>query len=175
MDRKRKQSLREETVVRFKKSKAVLVAEFRGLTVEEMTKLRVALRQASAEFRVVKNRIAKKAISLEFQELEGLSKSLVGPVGLICSYGSDSAQVTKAALNFEKDHPNFKVTAGHMEGAALNKTQLQSIADLPSKEVLLAQIIGSLVAPHRGLLGVLNGVNRNLVQVINAIKDKKTS
>lgn len=174
MDRKKKESLRVETTARFKKSKAVIVAEYRGLTVEEMTKLRVALRQASAEFRVVKNRIAKKSIALEFQELESLSKSLVGPVGLICAYG-DSAQVTKAALNFEKDHPNFKVTAGHMEGAVLSKTQLQSIADLPSKEVLLAQIIGSLVAPHRGLLGVLNGVNRNLVQVINAIKDKKTS
>jgi large subunit ribosomal protein L10 len=174
MDRKQKQLLREKTTARFEKSKAVLVAEYRGLTVEELTQLRVALRQASAEFRVVKNRIAKKSIALEFQELEGLSKSLVGPVGLICSYG-DSAQVTKAALNFEKDHPNFKVTAGHMEGAALSKTQLQSIADLPSKDVLLAQIIGTLVAPHKGILGVLNGVNRNLVQVINAIKDKKTS
>ncbi len=174
MDRKAKKELREDTAERFKKSKAVLVAEYRGLTVEEMTKLRVSLRKASAEFKVVKNRIAKKAISIDVQDLEDLSKSLVGPVGLICGYG-DAAAITKAALDFEKDHPNFKVTAGHMEGAPLSKANLKSLADLPSKEVLLAQIIGSLVAPHRNILGVLNAVPRNLVQVINAIKDKKTS
>ncbi len=174
MDRSQKEQLRQTTAERFKKSKAVIVAEFRGLTVEEMTQLRVSLRKASAEFRIVKNRIAKKAISIEHPEMEGLSKSLKGPIGLVCAYG-DTAQATKAVLNFEKDHPNLKVTAGHMEGTAVTKTQLQAIADLPSKEVLLAQIIGSLVAPHRGILGVLNGVNRNLVQVINAIKDKKSS
>ena len=174
MDRKQKQALRESTAERFKKSNAVIVAEYRGLTVEQMTKLRVALRKASAEFKVVKNRIAKKAIELDFQEMGGLAPNLKGPIGLVCAYG-DAAQVTKAVLDFEKDNPNFKVTAGHMEGAPLNKANLQALADLPSKEVLLAQIIGSLVAPHRGLLGVLNGVPRNLVQVINAIKDKKSS
>ncbi len=174
MDKKAKQQLREVAADRFKKSKAVLVAEYRGLTVEELTQLRVSLRKASAEFKVVKNRIAKKAISIDVQDLEGLSSKLVGPVGLICSYG-DSAQVTKAVLDFEKDHPNFKVTAGHMEGTTLSKADLEAIASLPSKEVLLAKIIGSLVSPHRGLLGVLNGVPRSLVQVINAIKDKKTS
>ena len=174
MDRKQKEALRESATERFKKSKAVIVAEYRGLTVEELTQLRVELRKSSAEFRVIKNRIAKKSIGLEVQEMEGLSKSLVGPVGVICAYG-DSAAATKAALAFEKDHPNFKVTAGYLDEAAYNKQQLQAIADLPSKEVLLAQIIGTLVAPHRGILGVLNGVNRNLVQVINAIKDKKTS
>ncbi len=175
MDKKAKQALREVTAERFKKSKAVLVAEYRGLTVEELTLLRVSLRKASAEFKVVKNRIAKKAISIEVQDLEGLSGKIVGPVGLICSYGQDSAQVTKAVLDFEKDHPNFKVTGGHMEGSVLSKADLEAIASLPSKEVLLAKIIGSLVSPHRGLLGVLNGVPRSLVQVINAIKDKKTS
>lgn len=174
MDRQTKEKLREETAKRFAKSNAVIIAEYRGLTVEQMTKLRVSLRKASAEFKVVKNRIAVKAIAIEHQEMEGLSKSLKGPVGLICAYG-DSAQATKVALEFEKDHPNFKVTAGHMDGSALTKDELKSIADLPSKEVLLARIIGTLVSPHRGILGVLNGVPRNLVQVINAIKEKKSS
>ena len=174
MDKLAKNALREVTAERFKKSNAVLVAEYRGLTVEELTQLRVSLRKASAEFRIVKNRIAKKAISEDFQELDSLSKSLVGPIGLICAYG-DAAQVTKTALDFEKDHPHFKVTAGHMEGAPLSKANLKALADLPSKEVLLAQIVGSLVAPHRGILGVLTGVPRSLVQVINAIKDKKSS
>ena len=77
-------------------------------------------------------------------------------------------------LDFAKAHDKLKVTAGHMEGSVVSTDQLKAIADLPSKEVLLGQIVGSMVSPHRGLLGVLNGVSRNLVQVINAIKDKKS-
>lgn len=169
MDRKGKAQLRQELSERFEKSTAIIVAEYRGLTVEEVTDLRVKLREASAEFKVIKNRVAKKAVA---EDLQSLSEKFTGPVGIVCAFG-DSAQATKAALEFEKTHPNFKVTAGHMEGAVVSKEQLKAISDLPSKEVLLAQIIGSLVSPHRGLLGVLNGVSRNLVQVINAIKDKK--
>ncbi len=174
MDRKGKESLRKVAAERFSKSKAVIVAEYRGLTVEELTKLRIELRKASAEFKIVKNRIAKKAISIEQQSFENVSAGFKGPVGVVYAYG-DSAAATKTALNFEKDHPNFKVTVGQLGGEAYNKNQLQVIADLPSKDVLLAQIIGSLVAPHRGVLGVLNSVSRNLVQVINAIKDKKSA
>jgi large subunit ribosomal protein L10 len=174
MDRKGKEQLRKVAAERFSKSKAVIIAEYRGLTVEQLTKLRVELRKASAEFKIVKNRIAKKAISIEQQSFENVSTNFKGPVGVVYAYG-DSAAATKAALNFEKDNPGFKVTAGQLGGEAYNKNQLQIIADLPSKEVLLAQIIGTLVAPHKGVLGVLNGVTRNLVQVINAIKDKKSA
>ena len=174
MDRKGKESLRKVAAERFSKSKAVIIAEYRGLTVEELTKLRVELRKASAEFKIVKNRIAKKAISIEQNSFDNVSSSFKGPVGVVYAYG-DSAAATKAALEFEKAHANFKVTAGQLGGEAYSKNQLQIIADLPSKDVLLAQIIGTLVAPHRGVLGVLNGVTRNLVQVINAIKDKKSA
>lgn len=174
MDRQGKESLRKVAAERFSKSKAVIVAEYRGLTVEELTKLRIELRKASAEFKIVKNRIAKKAISIEQQSFENVSTSFKGPVGVVFAYG-DSAAATKVALEFEKAHEKFKVTAGQLGGEAYNKSQLQVIADLPSRDVLLAQIIGSMVAPHRGVLGVLNGVTRNLVQVINAIKDKKSA
>lgn len=172
MDRRGKEQLRTEFAERFKKSGAIIVAEYRGLTVEQVTDLRIKLREATAEFKVLKNRVAKKAISEDLPDLESLSDKLKGPIGVVCAYG-DSAQAAKTTLEFEKANPNFKVTAGHMEGSTISRDQLKAIADLPSKDVLLAQIIGSLVSPHRGLLGVLNGVSRNLVQVINAIKDKK--
>lgn len=173
MDRQGKLQLKEQLADRFKKSNAVLVAEYRGLTVEQVTNLRVVLRGANAEFKVLKNRIAKKAIEADVQEMAELAEALKGPVGLVYAYG-DSAQATKATLEFEKANPTFKVTAGHMEGELLSREGLKSIADLPSKEVLLGQIVGSLVSPHRGLLNVLNGVSRNLVQVINAIKETKS-
>lgn len=173
MDRQGKSQLREALAERFEKSNAVIVTEYRGLTVEEVTKLRVKLREVSAEFKVIKNRIAIKAIEKESKDYEGLAEKLKGPVGIVCAYG-DSAQATKTVLEFAKSHPKLVVTAGQMEGEVVDQAQLKAIADLPSKEVLLGQIVGSIVAPHRGLLGVLNGVSRNLVQVLNAIKDKKS-
>lgn len=173
MDRLGKSQLKDAMAEKFSKSNAVIVAEYRGLTVEEVTELRVKLREADAEFKVIKNRIAKKAIDDDVAEMKDLSDKLVGPVAVVCAYG-DSAQATKTVLEFAKAHDKLKVTAGHMEGSVLSAEELKAIADLPSKEVLLGQIVGSIVAPHRGLLGVLNGVSRNLVQVINAIKDKKS-
>ena len=173
MDRAKKESQREEILERFQKSNAVILTEYRGLTVEEITDLRIELRKASAEFKVYKNRLAIKAIDNGASEMEGLKESLKGPVGIVCSYG-DAAQVTKAVLDFEKNHEKFVVKAGYMDKTTVSVKDLKAVADLPSKEVLLGQIVGSLVAPHRGLLGVLNGVSRNLVQVINAIKDKKS-
>lgn len=174
MDRSGKESLRKVAAERFSKSKAVIVAEYRGLTVEELTKLRVELRKASAEFKIVKNRIAKKAISIEQNSFENVSSGFRGPVGVVFAYG-DSAAATKVALEFAKTHDKFVVTTGQLGGEAYNKSQLQVIADLPPKEVLIARILGTMVAPHKGIMGVMNGVTRNLVQVINAIKDKKTA
>ena len=77
-------------------------------------------------------------------------------------------------MDFEKDHPSFKVAGGVVDSSAVGPAELKALADLPSKDVLLGQIVGSLVAPHRGLMGVMNGVSRQLVQVINAIKDTKS-
>jgi len=173
MDRQGKNQLRQSFAEKFQKSNALIIAEYRGLTVAEVTELRVKLRDASAEFKVIKNRVAKKAVESDVEELKDLSKAFVGPIGLVCAYG-DSAQATKTVLDFAKDHPHLVVKAGHMDGALVSTDELKAIADLPSKEVLLGQIVGSIVAPHRGLLGVLNGVSRNLVQVLNAIKDKKS-
>ena len=173
MDRNGKLQLKEVFAEKLIKSSAIILAEYRGLTVEEVTDLRVKLRSVDAEIKVVKNRVAKKAIQDGLDDMKDLSDKFVGPVAMVCAYG-DSAQATKTLLEFSKEHPKLKITAGHMEGALVNTDELKAIADLPSKEVLMAQIVGSLVAPHRGLLGVLNGVSRNLVQVINAIKDKKS-
>jgi len=173
MSRKDKEALAGVVGGRFGKAKAAAVAEYRGLTVAELTQLRVALRKANAEFRVTKNRVAKKSIEALKPSTAPVSEGLRGPVGVVYMYG-DAAAATKALLEFEKDRSEtFKVTIGAMEGRKMTLADLKALSSLPSKEVLLAQIIGSLVSPHRGLLGVLKGVPRQLVQVINAIKDTK--
>ncbi len=174
MDRQGKAKLRESAAESFKKANAVIVAEYRGLTVEEMTALRRELRKANATFNIIKNRIAKKAIESDVPAMNVINANLKGPIGLVCAYG-DAAQATKTMLEFEKEHPNLKVTAGFMEEVNYSVSQLKALADLPSKEVLLSKLVGSLVSPHRGLLGVMTGVHRQLLTVLNGIKDKKTA
>ncbi len=173
MSKARKHELKGEIAERLSKANAAIVAEYRGLTVAELTDLRVKLREAKAEFRVIKNRVAKVAIKEDADHVAPISSSLKGPVGLVIVYG-DPAQAAKSVLEFAKDKEHFKVTAGVLDGKGVTAAQLKAISDLPTKDVLLARLVGTLVAPHRGILGVLNGVPRQLVQVINAIKEKKS-
>ena len=172
MSKARKAVVKKDIAERLQKANAAIVAEYRGLTVAELTELRVKLREAKAEFKIVKNRIAKVAIKEDAPSNEPIHAKLKGPVGLVIVYG-DAAQAAKSLIEFGKDKENFKVTAGVFDGKAVTAADLKAISELPSKEVLLARLVGTLVAPHRGLLGVINGVPRQLVQVINAIKDKK--
>lgn len=173
MTRAEKREYREVAATTMKGATALILADYRGLTVQELTQLRVELRKHNAKFQICKNRIFKKAIESDASGLESLKETFTGPLGVLSSEG-DAAQATKVALEFEKNHPNFVVRGGFIDNATLSPAELKVISDLPSREVLLAKIIGSLVAPHRGILGVLNGVPRQLVQVINAIKDKKS-
>jgi large subunit ribosomal protein L10 len=175
MDRAQKAALRESLAERFEKANGAVVAEYRGLSVAELTELRVKLRAAGAEFKVLKNRVAKKAIEAKSPKTAAILNDLKGPIGLVLISG-DFAAATKSLLEFGKDRAElFKITAGVMDAKRVSLDDLKAISELPSKEVLLGRIVGTLVSPHRGLLNVLNGVPRNLVQVINAIKDKKNA
>ena len=172
MSKARKAVVKQDITERLKKANAAIVAEYRGLTVAELTDLRVKLRESKSEFKIVKNRVAKVAIKEDVADVAPISDALKGPVGLVIVYG-DAAQAAKSLIEFGKDKENFKVTAGVMDGKAVTAADLKAISELPSKDVLMARLVGTLVAPHRGILGVLNGVPRQLVQVINAIKEKK--
>lgn len=173
MDRKAKEALRVEFEGRFSKAKAAIVAEYRGLTVAELTSLRRDLRKVNGEFRVLKNRVARKAVAGKQDGFSGLETSLKGPIGVAYLYG-DAAAGAKAMVEFEKGKELFKITAGVMDSKTITPAEVKAIASLPSKEVLLGQLVGLLVSPHRGLLGVLNAVPRSLVLVINAVKEKKS-
>ena len=172
ISRLKKDALRDVAAERFGKARASIVAEYRGLSAGDLAALRVELRKANSEFRVIKNRVAIKAIENHVQDARAICDKLVGPVGVTYIYG-DVASGTKALLNFAKDKEALKVTGGLMEGQALSLSQIKEISDLPSKDVLIARMIGTLVSPHRGLLTVLNGVSSKVVRVIAAIKDKK--
>ncbi len=172
MSKAQKKVLKEATSVRLQTINAAIIAEYRGLSVAELTDLRVKLREVKAEFRVVKNRVARVAIKESAPKAAAIADKLKGPIGLVLAYG-DTAAAAKVLLEFAKDKENFKVHEAVMDGKALSSADLKAISELPSREVLLARIVGTLVSPQRGLVTVLSGVTRQLVQVINAIKEKK--
>jgi len=167
-----KQEWRTEIAASMDKAQAFFLVHCAGMTVEQLTELRVELRPMQASMAIVKNTIAKKAI-------EGRDESIMTPyfkgqVGVVYAYG-DVAAAAKVFSQAIKKFEHMKAVAGYMEKAVLTAHDIEDLASLPPREVLIGQIVGSLVAPHRGLLGILNGVQRNLVQVLAAIKDKKTA
>jgi large subunit ribosomal protein L10 len=167
--------LGHELADKFSRSKGVAIAEYAGMTAEQLAYLRRELRAVGCEFKVVKNRVARKAVDVALPEASPLKGNLVGPVGVVYIY-KDIAEGAKTVVKFSKEIPDkFKLTSGMLEGKVIAVREFQAIAELPSKDVLLAKIVGSLVAPHRRLLGALNGVSQNLVRVIAAIKEKKSS
>lgn len=175
MDRQTKQKVREQVAETLSKTSGVIVAQYSGMTVKDVTDLRVELRKVNAEFRVVKNRIVKKAIEQAHPEMAPLAEKLKGHVGIIYSYG-DIGQIAKTTVDFQKSHAEkFEVKDGHIDNSLVSADDVKEIASLPSKEEMLAKIIGSIVAPHRGLVTVLSGVSRELVQVINQIKEQKSA
>ncbi len=167
-----KEKIREDMGARFNAAKAAIVTEYRGLTVTELTELRLLLRKSDAKLTVVKNRIVKKAFENEAKDSAPMADNFKGPVAVAFING-DPAQASKTLLDFQKEHPNLVIKGGLVDSKAVSLDDLTAIASLPSREELLAKIVGSIIAPHRGLVTVLMGVPRNVVQVINAIKEKK--
>ena len=169
----RKQVLTKVYADRFTASKASVIAEYSGIDAVQLAELRVELRKTNTEFHVVKNRVAVKAIENLAPEAEPIKDQLKGSIGIAHMYG-DVAAGSKTLLAFSKANEKLKVRGGLLDGKLLTEKDVKSLSELPSKEELLAKIVGTLVSPHRGLLYVLNGVSSNLVRVINAIKDTKS-
>ena len=156
---------------RMQRARACVLAEYKGLTVADLTALRRSLDAHEAEFKIAKNRLTKIAIQ-DRADFAPLSEHLRGPTGVAWLYG-DLAQGIKQVLDFQKEHGDFKIKAAVMHGSSLTPAELKEIAGLPSKEVLLARLIGTLIAPHQRLMGVLQGVPRALVLLLAAMQEKK--
>ncbi len=169
----KKVEIKQSLEKRFESAQALIVSEYSGISCEDLTKLRIQLRDVDSQFVVLKNRVAKKALSAESPKAL-ISEQFTGPIGLTCVSG-DVAAATKVLLQFQKTNEKLKVRSAVMDGTLFNKEELKVLSELPSKEVLIGRMLGSLVSPHRGLMNVLNGVSTNLVRVISAIKDNKTS
>lgn len=150
---------------RFAGVQTAVLTEYRGLTVRQLSDLRKQLKGASAEYKVVKNRLAR--IAIKDSALDGLGKHLTGPTGVAYTR-HDPVSVAKALQAFVKNNPALTIKVGVVEGKVLEPSALKSLADLPSKEALRAQLVGALQGPMSKLVTLLAAVQGELVRVIEA-------
>ncbi len=153
-------------------AQAVLVTEYRGMSVTQLAGLRNALRPADAEYKVYKNTLVRRAA--EEAGIDGLSAQLVGPCGVTFVNG-DIAAAAKALRDYAKTNPLLVIKGGALGTTALSAADVQALADLPSREVLLAQLAGAFQAPMTKMAGLLQALPRNFAYGLKALIDQRAA
>jgi len=143
--------------------RTLLLTEYRGLTVQQLSDLRKQLRSVSAEYTVIKNRLARLALSPDLAEVKGLLK---GPTGMIITK-DDPVAVAKAVHTFARTNQALVIKAGYVEGRLVPPDGLKALADLPSREALRAQLVGAISGPLTQLVSLLKAPQRELVYVLS--------
>ncbi len=138
-----------------KDTKIILLTDYRGITVEDVTKLRSELRENNAEYRVIKNNIVRRALDLNGES--GLDDLLVGPTAVITSK-EDYLAPAKAIYNFTKGHDFYKIKGGIIEGKVMTAEEIITLAKLPSRQELLAKLAGALLGNITKLAVALDAV-----------------
>lgn len=158
---------------RFSRARLAILAECTGMPVNQVTQLRQQLRGAKAELKVVKNTLAVRA--LEGTSLLGVKDLFKGQMAMVIGYDDPvlPAKILKDFIKNEKCEEKILCRGGVLEGKALQPAELFAVADLPSKEQLLAMLLSAMQGPIRGLAGVLHQLNRGLVAVLAAIQETK--
>ncbi len=147
-----------------------VVTEYRGMTVAEISTLRRQLRSLDADYKVFKNTLVRRAIA--GTSVESLDEFLEGPTAIAFVNGDVSA-VAKALRDFAKATPTLVVKGGVLDGKPLSKKDLTALADLPSRDVLLARFAGLLASPLSTLAGLLKAIPQNFAYGLSALIDSK--
>lgn len=150
-------------------AQAALLAEYRGLTVAQMTTLRRKAYDSKVYLRVVKNTLARRAV--EGTSFKCLQDQMVGPLAFAAS--ADPVAVAKILSEFAKDNDSLKIKAGAMSGKLMSLAQIQALAMLPGREQLLAQLLGTMQAPVQKFVQTLNEVPTKFVRALAAVRDAK--
>ena len=160
-----------ERTKNFEDSTAVLLTEYRGLTVAQLKELRNSIRQ-DAEYAVVKNTLTK--IAAQRAGVEGLDDELKGPSAIAFVHG-DPVAVAKGLRAFAKANPLLVIKGGYFDGAALTADEVNKLADLESREVLLAKLAGAMKASLTKAAYVFNALPSKAVRTVDALREKKES
>ncbi len=167
-----KKQMIEEIKEKVEKSQGVVLVDYRGLNVDEVNELRNSYRKAGVEYKVYKNTMMRFA----FKEagLEDFNEFLTGPNAVAFGF-DDPVQAAKTTQEFAKKNDKLEIKAGIVDGKVIGLDEIKNLADLPPREVLIAQVLGGLNAPISGFANVLQGSIRNLVYTLEAVREKKAT
>ena len=164
-----KQATVSEVQAKLQGAQTVIVAEYRGLNVERVTQLRSKARKSGVYLRVLKNTLARRAV--QGTPFEKLSEQMVGP--LMYGISQDPVAGAKVLSEFAKENELFVIKAGAMPGSVMSAKDIKALAQLPSREELLATLLGTLQAPMTKLVRTLNEVPGKLVRTLAAYRDAR--
>ena len=155
---------------KFSRASVAILAEFTGMGVEEIRQVRKELRDVAGELQVVKNKLAIRAVA--GTAVEGLSAHFKGSTAVAFGY-ADPVAPTKTLKTIADKQKKFKVKAGVIEGTVVNLEDFKKIALLPSKDVLIAELIGRFNGPIAGFAGSLNGILSKFVRALDAVQQQR--
>lgn len=172
ISREKKEQVVKELKKDFEDAKVVIFTDYKGMGVNDLTSMRVKIRESGGSYLVAKKTLIRKV--LEEEGIKGLDpKTMEGQVAI--AFGmQDSVATTKVVYEAQKETERPGIIAGFMDGNVLTQEQIVQLAKLPSRDELLAKLVGSINAPVNGFVNVLHGNLRGLVYALNAIKDQKS-
>lgn len=156
---------------KFTKANAAFVTEYRGMPVETLGELRKRVRNGNGELHIIKNRLAR--IAAKGSSFESLGEHFKGPVALALAF-KDPVPVAKAVLESISDTSPFKIRLGHIGGKTISDKEVTALSKLPDRMTLLSMLVGTLQAPMRNFASVTAAVPRDFVNVLTAVKNKKS-
>ena len=168
MDRAQKEKVVEELGQIFESSGVVVVAHYTGLTVAEMQSLRAKANEAGGAVRVAKNRLAK--IALEGKPCASMAPLLTGMT--VLTYSEDPVAAAKVAEDFAKENKKFEILGGAMGENALDRAGVEAVSKMPSREELIASIVGCIGAPASNIAGAIGAPASNIASILTTIEEK---
>jgi large subunit ribosomal protein L10 len=170
MPRKEKELIVDDLSDKIKNTNGVVLTDYQGLTVAEISELRAKLRPLKCEYKVIKNTLSR--LALKKAGISDFEKYFKGPTAVAIEKG-DPVSVSKVLIDFSKEHSKLKLKAGLLGSKVLTLEDIRSLASLPSREALIAKLLGTMNAPITNFVGVLAAVPRSLVYVLEAIRKQK--
>ena len=165
-----KQAMVSEVAAKLQGAQSLIVAEYRGLNVERVTQLRSKARKSGVYLRVLKNTLARRAV--QGTPFAKLSEQMIGP--LMYGISTDPVAGAKVLSEFAKENELFVIKAGAMPGSMMSPKDIKALASLPSREQLIATLLGTMQAPVAKLVRTMNEVPAKFVRTLAAYRDSKS-
>lgn len=157
---------------KLEKAKVAIITEYKGYSVEDIMKLRRALQKEGGDYMVTKNTLAK--IAVKGTEFEVLTDAFKGPIAIAFGF-EDQVSPAKAVAQFIKEAKKGAIVGGALDGKFLSAAEAEALSKLPSKEELIAKILGSINSPASGIANSVNAVLSQLTRAMAAVRDQKAA